>query len=96
VKEASVNLLQLNPVEVATQLMVEDFTIFRQVSVLNNVLSPSLTQQRNKLERLSLTSFYFPYESNRTARIRHQWWKTAVLGCHRCLIDTGVEKLNNI
>jgi hypothetical protein len=62
VKEASVNLLQLNPVEVATQLMVEDFTIFRQVSVLNNGLSPSLTRQRNKLERLSLISFYFPLQ----------------------------------
>jgi len=31
VKEATVNLLQLNPVEVSTQLMVEDFTIFRQI-----------------------------------------------------------------
>ena len=31
VKESAVTLLQLNPVEVSTQLMVEDFTIFRQV-----------------------------------------------------------------
>lgn len=30
-KDAQVNLLQLNPVEVSTQLMVEDFTIFRQI-----------------------------------------------------------------
>ena len=29
-KESQVNLLQLNPVEVSTQLMVEDFTTFRQ------------------------------------------------------------------
>ncbi len=31
---------------------------------------------------------------NWRARIRHQWWKTSVLSCHRCLIITGVEKMN--
>ncbi len=34
--------------------------------------------------------------ANRTARIRHQCKKTAVLSCHRCLINTSVEKGNNI
>ncbi len=34
--------------------------------------------------------------SNRTVRIRHQCRKTTVLSCHRCLINTGVEKINNI
>jgi hypothetical protein len=29
-------------------------------------------------------------------RIRHPCWKTAVLRSHRCLINTGVEKINNI
>ena len=33
---------------------------------------------------------------NRTARIRHQCRKTIVLSCHRCLFNTGVEKMNNI
>ncbi len=33
---------------------------------------------------------------NRTERIRHQSRKTTVLNCHRCLINTGVEKKNNI
>ncbi len=28
--------------------------------------------------------------------IRHQRRKTTVLSCHRCLIYTGVEKMNNI
>jgi len=37
VKEATVNLLQLNPVEVSTQLMVEDFTIFRQIEATEYV-----------------------------------------------------------
>ncbi len=33
---------------------------------------------------------------NRTAHIRHQCRKTSVLNCHRCLINTEVEKMNNI
>ena len=36
-KEAHVTLLQLNPVEVSTQLMVEDFTIFRQIEATEYV-----------------------------------------------------------
>jgi hypothetical protein len=37
-----------------------------------------------------------PYLSYRTARIRHQYWKTMVLSCHRCLINSSVEKMNYI
>ena len=37
VKEATVTLLQLNPVEVSTQLMVEDFTTFRQIEATEYV-----------------------------------------------------------
>ncbi len=33
---------------------------------------------------------------NRTVHIRHWCKKTTVLNCHRCLVNTGVEKLNNI
>ncbi len=33
---------------------------------------------------------------NRTANIRHQCRKITLLSCHRCLINTGVEKMNNI
>ena len=36
-KEANVVLLQLNPVEVSTQIMVEDFTIFRQIEATEYV-----------------------------------------------------------
>ncbi len=36
-KEAQVHLLQLNPVELSTQLMVEDFTIFRQIEATEYV-----------------------------------------------------------
>ncbi len=34
--------------------------------------------------------------SNRTARIKHECKKTIVLNCHRCLINDGFEKMNNI
>ena len=37
VKESLVNLLHLNPVEVSTQLMVEDFTIFCQIEAAEYV-----------------------------------------------------------
>jgi hypothetical protein len=41
---------------------------------------------------------FFPKETkfNGTAHIRHQCRKIAVLSCHRCLINSGVEKMNNI
>jgi hypothetical protein len=34
--------------------------------------------------------------TNGTAHIRHQCRKTTVLSCHRCLINSGVEEMNNI
>ncbi len=34
--------------------------------------------------------------SNRTARIRHQCWKTTFLNCNSSLINTSVEKMKNI
>jgi hypothetical protein len=33
---------------------------------------------------------------NGTAHNRHQCRKTAVLSCHRFLINSGIEKMNNI
>ena len=36
------------------------------------------------------------FESNGTVHIRHLCRKTAVLSCHRCLINTGVENVNYI
>jgi hypothetical protein len=33
---------------------------------------------------------------NRRATIRHHCWETTVLSCRRRLINTGVEKMNNI
>jgi hypothetical protein len=34
--------------------------------------------------------------ANRTVHIEHQCRKTTVLSCHRCLMMTGVEKMNSI
>jgi hypothetical protein len=46
---------------------------------------------------LALTIHCFKlHVSNRRACIRHQSMKTAVLSFHGCLINTGVEKINNI
>jgi len=36
------------------------------------------------------------FKINRIAHIRHQCSKTTVLSYHICLINTGVEKMNNI
>ncbi len=38
----------------------------------------------------------FENDKNRTAHIRHQCWKTIILCYHRCLINTAIEKMNNI
>jgi len=40
--------------------------------------------------------FPLPVSLNGTAHIINQCRKTAVLSSHRCLVKTGVEKMNNI
>ena len=49
------NLLQLNPVEVSTQLMVEDFTIFRQIEATEYV--DDLFDIKSRYGTPSLTHF---------------------------------------
>jgi len=41
-------------------------------------------------------NIYSLFLANRTGHSRHQYRKTTVLSCHRSLIDTSGEKLNNI
>jgi hypothetical protein len=43
-----------------------------------------------------LKSIFKQGDINRAARIIYQCRKTTVLSCHRLLINTGVEKMNNI
>ncbi len=45
---------------------------------------------------IRLFQMCFEKVHNWRAHIRHQCRKTTVLCCHRCLINTGVEKLNYI
>ncbi len=42
----------------------------------------------------NIPSLLFP--TNMTEYFRHQWRKTAVFSCNRCIIDTGIEKINNV
>jgi hypothetical protein len=50
-----------------------------------------------KLAILSTNNMQFEGRgANGTALIRHQHGKTTVLSCHRCLIHTGVEKMNYV
>jgi len=54
-RESVVGLLQLNPVETATQLMVEDFTIFRQIEQTEYV--DFLFKLESKFGMANLTTF---------------------------------------
>jgi Rap guanine nucleotide exchange factor 2 len=54
-KEAHVTLLQLNPVEVSTQIMVEDFTIFRQIEATEYV--EDLFEIRSRYGTPNLSTF---------------------------------------
>lgn len=54
-KEANVTMLQLNPVEVSTQLMVEDFTIFRQIEATEYV--EDLFEIKSKYGTPNLSTF---------------------------------------
>jgi Rap guanine nucleotide exchange factor 2 len=54
-KESVVTMLQLNPVEVSTQLMVEDFTIFRQIEATEYV--EDLFEIKSKYGTPNLSTF---------------------------------------
>ncbi len=51
---------------------------------------------KNFDHQISLSKSKCWYSNNRTAHNRHQCRKTIVSSCHRCLISTGVKKMNNI
>lgn len=55
VKESQVHILQLHAMETATQLMVEDFTIFRQIETTEYI--DKLFELRSKLGTPNLTRF---------------------------------------
>jgi len=57
----------------------------------------SNTKEENFPSHLGYLGYYCSlflliFTFNRTTHIRHQWRITTVLSCHRCLINTGMEK----
>ncbi len=49
-----------------------------------------------RLSEFYKTCSVFTNFVNRAPHIRHQCRKKTVFSCHRCLINSGVEKMNNI
>jgi len=47
---------------------------------------------RKRVKMAAIKTFLNFFLDNGTAHIRHQCMKTTVFSCHRCLINTGVEK----
>jgi hypothetical protein len=67
-------------------------------SVINHRMNPiSCHSAQGVRVRISAAVFVvFVILANGTAQIRLQCRKTTFLSCHKCLINTGVEKMNNI
>jgi len=60
-------------------------------------LVPTLCPLKFDLKRANLLKAgTYGRQQNGIAHIRHQSRKTAVLSCHRCLINSVVGKMNNI
>jgi len=71
-------------------MTVDDMSVNEMASYLaNETMLLGLVKNCNNYS----TNYYL---LNRTALILHQCMKTNVLSCHRYLIKTGVEKMNNI
>ncbi len=54
------------------------------------------TQHSEKVDKTVAELKGAKNDLNGTAHIRHQCRKTAILSCHRFLINSSVEKMNNI
>ncbi len=60
------------------------------------ILPVAVTYDNCKITEQSSLYYDCKHAYNKRACIRHQCRKAAVLSCHRCLINTGVEKMNDI
>ncbi len=60
----------------------------------------NITTEKKLAENFSVFNFGRDYQdyqvNNRTSCNGYLSTKITVLSCHRCIIDTGVEKMNNI
>ncbi len=76
--------------------MYKTFQLFTKLIYKNYHHMQSYLQIQELLKMPNLLRVGFIKTENGTARIRHQCRKTTVLSRHRCLINTGVEKMNYI
>ncbi len=60
--------------------------IITELQLSGNADNPNIKKRNQNLKN----------PTNRTACIRHLCRITTVLSCHRCVINTSVEKMNNI
>ncbi len=84
---------------IATQKVENDshIDVNQESSDFDNYMDiiPNLKQSSLSLKSVDYTRLRF-IALNRRAHMRYQCRKTTVLSSHRCLIKTGVEKMNNI
>jgi hypothetical protein len=74
------------------------FNILLIGKIIITALKIQSTMLLREIYRSKISNIYATSQciGNGTAHIRHWCWKIAVLSCHRCLINSGVEKMNNI
>jgi len=68
----------------------------RPDAVVSTVVKQSPQHYKVKGSSPAAAAYTQNGRDDRRARIRHQCTKTTALSCHRCLINTGVEKMNII
>jgi hypothetical protein len=72
-----------------SRIIIDDQRVMLQIVASVTYDSRAIIYDRNMFMVQAMTV-------NGTVHIRHLCRKTAVLSCHRCLINTGVEKMNCI
>jgi hypothetical protein len=97
-------LPKLNPIEISQSgkqlTAVEKLKVMLQQRIDENPAPETEQTGEENLPGVTVIKKKFPsslmMRPNRTACITHQCRKMTVLSCHRCLINTGVEKMNYI
>ncbi len=77
-------------------LRLHQIHLFNLLIMFNCVLFYYLKNLKTEDQGRKGSLFNGPNTTYETAHIRHQCRKTTVLSFHRCLIQTGVEKMNHI
>ncbi len=81
----------------ASAFLIEYFLLGKNVSsYLNLIKYFQLSNPRQSSLTFLINFVLMVIYVNRTMHIIHQCRKRTALSCHRCIICTGVEKMNNI